>query len=225
MKVDSPNAVQYVCNAKFDEIPSGRCDERFVRRLAADLSPEHVKPVIFVCGERDRENFEAAVELRDQLNNFGCKEVPIFVWLPHQPALAESLIRNRDRDGGLIIPFGSCVEAATYDEITDPLRDVIGEMIHEDYRRMHPGGESWNAVSDDFQESSRVAADHMQIKLATSSYRIVRREEATGPRIREIYPHSNPGAKQRLAQMEHNRFVAERLLAGWRYEDKAPTKA
>lgn len=96
LRSTSPEAVQYACNAEFVELASGRGDQLFAHRLAAHFSETGVKPVIFVCGQQDHDNFETAVQLRDQLLHLGQANVPIFVWLPRQPALAETLARAED---------------------------------------------------------------------------------------------------------------------------------
>lgn len=235
IKIDSPDAVQYVCNARFVDLPTGRVDERFAATLAKDLVEPEVKPVILVCGERDQENFETVVKLQDQLKCQGLDDVPAFVWLPRQPALAEMLIRRHEkfsqteppnaepRSAPVILPFGESAVAASYREITNPLREAVGKIIHEAYEteEVSRGRKTpfvpWAAAGDEFQESSRVAADHMQIKLAEVKVRILRSEDASGESFSPVDVSSNPQGNRRLAQMEHNRFVAERLLTGWRW--------
>lgn len=226
LKVDSADAIQYVCNAEFVNLPAGRSDEAFAKRLGQMFAHNGVKPVIFSCGQQDRDNFEMAVQLRDQLSCQGYADVPIFVWLPRQPALAETLTRTKN---GNFVPFGECHSAASYLEITDPLRERIGRKIQEAYENCEAekakteGKEyrksAWSGIPDDHRESNRVAADHMLLKLQHVGVEIVRKTspEQKGGRFTKDFP-----AKTRsvLAEMEHYRWVAERLLAGWRYIDK-----
>lgn len=225
LKVDSPHAIQYACNAEFVELTAGRSDERFAMKLANQFSGDGVKPVIFICGQRDRDNFEMAVQLRDQLASYGRADVPIFVWLPRQPALADTLSRTQD---GNFVPFGECRSAASYGETTDPIRENIGRKIHDDYEHQaikagcRQTKEPWSALRDDFRESNRVAADHLIIKLATLGLQIRRTsEEVTNP---VEFDKITRDQAQLLAEMEHNRWVAERLLAGWRYAPEGRTK-
>ncbi len=226
LKIDSPHAIQYACNAEFVELPVGRSDERFAMRLAKQFSNDAVKPVIFICGQQDRDNFEMAVQLRDQLSCQGRADVPIFVWLPRQPALAETLSRTQD---GNFVPFGECHSAASYLEITDPIRERIGQKIQEAYEtreaeKAAAKGEkyhkaAWSGIPDDHRESNRVAADHMLIKLRHVGVEIVRKTkpEQKGGRFTKDFAEKT---RNILAEMEHYRWVAERLLAGWRYKPK-----
>lgn len=229
LRVDSREAIQYVCNAEFVELPAGRSDEAFAKRLAELFAQDGIKPIVFVCGQQDRDNFEMAVQLRDQLNCQGQAAVPIFVWLPRQPSLADTLSRT---DDGNFVPFGECRSAASYLEITDPVRERLGRKIQEAYEnreaeRAESKGEkylktTWSSIPDDHRESNRVAADHMLIKLNQVGVEVVRKTsvDQTGGRFVKDFA---PQTQRILAEMEHNRWLAERLLAGWRYCPKGAT--
>lgn len=225
IKVNSPGAIQYACNAEFVELPVGRSDERFAVKLAKQFSGDGVKPVVIVCGQRDRDNFEIAVQLRDQLSCQGKVDVPIFVWLPRQPALAETLSRTQD---GNFIPFGECRTSASYVEITSPIRESIGRKVPDDYQQQsikaghRQKKESWSTLRDDFRESNRVAADHLLIKLAAIGLRLRRSSESPVDPVE--FSTITKSQAQLLAEMEHNRWVAERLLAGWRYTPEGKTQ-
>lgn len=224
IKVDSVEAIQYACNAEFVELPVGRSDERFAKTLTKHFSDESVKAAIFICGQQDRDNFEMAVQLRDQLVCCGKADVPLFVWIPRQPALAETLLRTQY---GNFVPFGECRSSASYDEITAPVRERIGRKIHDDYELrvimvgVRQTKELWSELRDDFRESSRLAADHLLIKLAAIGLKLRRSSEATATPIE--FNSITKSEAQVLAEMEHNRWVVERLLAGWRYASQGDT--
>ncbi len=216
------HAIEYVCNAEFVDLSAGCNDVMLARRLFDAFSANTVKPAIFVCGQQDRENFDTAVRLREQLSNLGRPEIPIFVWLPRQPALAEALARD-----GRLIPFGECRTAASYEEITRPMREAIGRKIHEDYERQaiargdRASMDPWENIRDDFRESNRVAADHLILKLAALGHRL---EQGSNSRAApKDFDSIDPSQLQLLAEMEHYRWVAERLLAGWRFTPEGKT--
>lgn len=73
----------------------------------------------------------------------------------------------------------------------------------------------WSALRDDFRESNRVAADHLIIKLAALGLKLCRSNELPTEPVE--FDHITKEQAQLLDEMEHNRWVAERLLAGWRY--------
>jgi hypothetical protein len=222
IQVDGQNAIQYVCNAEFVNLPAGRTDELFARKLLNSFE-KNVKPIIFVCGQQDRENFDTAVQLREQFKNYGQPAIPIFVWLPRQPALARTLSKS-----GGFFPFGECEISASYNEITTPMREALGKKIHEDYHkktRTSPPNyvpEPWQESGDLFRESNRVAADHAVIKLAALNLQLKEphsREPDAQPLVDEM-----SSDELMLAEMEHYRWVAERLLTGWRYSPAGPDK-
>lgn len=225
VRVDSPEAIQYACNAEFVELPSGRGDERFAIRLGKRFAADGVKPVIFICGQQDRENFEMAVQLRDQLACYGQTDVPTFVWLPRQPALAETLLRTKD---GNFVPFGECRSAASYQEITAPMRECIGRKIHDDYEQQavkagyRQAKEPWSTLRDEIRESNRSAADHLIIKLAVLGLKLQQTSEPAKYSVE--FDSITKANALLLAEMEHYRWVAERLLAGWRYMPEGPTR-
>jgi hypothetical protein len=223
LRVPNTNAIQYVCNAEFLKLRAGRSDEMFAGKLAEAFQAAGVKPVIFICGENDRENFDAAVQLREQLCNYGRDNVPIFVWLPRQPALADALVRD-----GRFYPFGECRLAASYKEITNPIRETIGEKLHDDYetqavtRGEKQSKVEWSKAPDEFCESNRVAADHMMIKLATLGLRL---HDDERPRSEPLeFDAIFRSQLQLLGEMEHYRWVSERLLAGWRFAPQGNSK-
>lgn len=225
LRVEAADAVQYVCNAEFVELSAGRSDAVFAARLGSLLAKEGVKPAIFICGQQDHENFEMAVQLREQLTCQGHAAVPIFVWLPRQPALADTLSRTED---GSFVPFGECRSAASYLEITDPIRERIGQKIHDDYEQQaidagyRTNKTPWSTLSDDFRESNRVAGDHLIIKLAALGLKPRRTGQS---RVDSVsFDRITKAQAQLLAEMEHYRWVAERLLAGWRYAPKGQTR-
>ncbi len=223
IRINSPQAIQYACNAEFVELPGGRSDERFAVRLAKRFRGDGVRPVVLICSQQDQDNFEMAVELREQLACEGIADVPLFVWLPRQPALAETFSRS---PGGNIVAFGECHSVASYLEITDPIRERVGRKIQQAYEdRMAERASlegrkyvtnAWSDIPDDHRESNRVAADHMLIKLQHVGVQLVRRAtlEDKGGRFTRSF---QPRTRRTLAEMEHYRWVTERLLSGWRY--------
>ncbi len=223
LRANHPDAVEYVANAKFMTAPATAGDEAFARTLAADLTEPGVKPVIFVCGQDDNENFDSAVRLRDALSTQGLPTVPIFVWLPRQPALAQTLLRDTN-----FVPFGECRTAAGLDEIVNPLREALGRKFHDHYERMgiREGWKTkatpWEESHEMFRESNRQAADHLAIKLSYLGFWV----QGGG----ELGPGDQLTAtdeqKHVLAEMEHNRWMGERLMSGWYFapEGKADKK-
>lgn len=95
----------------------------------------------------------------------------------------------------------------TFDETT---LERLAEAIHENYlARFAPGGPSWSQLTPDMQEANRDQAWAIPSKLAAVGARIA-------PAPAEPFAFT-PTEVERLAQMEHRRWMAERRRAGWRY--------
>lgn len=79
-------------------------------------------------------------------------------------------------------------------------------------------------VSDDWgQSSNRSAAIHGAVKAATMKRRIIKftlRPIANSPQDENRRKSlMTPELRERLLKMEHNRWVGERLVNGWRYDN------
>lgn len=219
---DHRDGVQYVTNAKFLEITPTAADELFVQSLAEDFQSSSVKPVLFICGQQDRENFDTAIAIKEKLACFGHPEVPTFAWMPRQPALAAALERDKR-----VQPFGECSIAVSLEQIERPMREVLAVTLHHDYetRAVQRGDKEapspWND-RDPFRESNLEAAEHLQIKLAALGYELRYRDHPSQGALVE-FDTIIKSKFEMLAIMEHNRWIAERLMSGWRFIEQAPT--
>ncbi len=117
----------------------------------------------------------------------------------------------------------------------DPI-EAFARNIHKAYveltirqfteRGGDPGGirsrlelQEWDVLREDFRESSRIQAAHLLLKL-----RSVGLEAAPRDDLRPVADHVLLANLERLAELEHRRWVAERRIAGWQYgrpSDKA----
>ena len=113
-------------------------------------------------------------------------------------------------------------------------REVIARAMHEEYVRNQqakddgdeaqtalpqPALEPWDQLSDDLKESNRAQAAHVGIKLAAVGCEL-------SPLTAWDAEHFTfvPSELEKLAQMEHQRFVEERIGAGWRLGTRAPDR-
>ncbi len=110
------------------------------------------------------------------------------------------------------------------DWLSDSLEERLGRAIHEEYRRTrHEQGRTpddsdapWEQLHPDYRKSSSLQARDLARKLRRLGYELRlpvgakrgERFEATAEQLEE------------LAQMEHGRWVVERLEQGWTYGEK-----
>ncbi len=99
-----------------------------------------------------------------------------------------------------------------------PAIDDLAREIHNEFRRKQrskasaedPAMQPWNKLSEHFRESNRLQAMHIPAKLRPIGYMFAPR---TSNKPSATFTEDEV---LKLAIMEHDRFVAERLLAGWR---------
>ncbi len=105
-------------------------------------------------------------------------------------------------------------------------RETIAQLIHEQYREeqrcdqrdaldKEPNMADWDALRTDLRESNLEQADHIKMKLRAIGYtmREVGKENVTLAKL----PEFTDDEIELLAEMEHARWVVERLRAGWTY--------
>jgi hypothetical protein len=221
---DDPNAVEYVCNAAFEKAPPDIADQTFLSRLQQTLALDNVKPAIIVCLENDRKNFDTAYRLHHKLESGPLRNVPVFAWIPKQPALAKLLrdeaLTSEAESTAQIYPFGECSVSCSFQEVTQPVGDTLATAFHKDYVARYctgsddadkPQCQPWELLSERFRVSNRLAADHAHVKLAVIGCKL----ESNAPAAEPV--RASDEEKQILAPVEHNRWAAERLLAGWKF--------
>ena len=98
--------------------------------------------------------------------------------------------------------------------LTDDQVEPLAELIHQIYQECYPET-SWPAtyaeLPEEVRESNRGFVRHIPIKLARLGYTMIPRLENEPP-----LKFSEPQMEE-LAEMEHERWMAEKIEFGWRY--------
>ena len=152
---------------------------------------------------------------------------------PADPKLPfQVFIRTGDNDSLDAIsrnlkPYGLPSRVCTLDAISGCDLDKMAQAVHDDYlktRKKTAGFPSqasdveWEELSEEFKDSNRKAADHMEVKMRSIGCEIVLKKD---PRAEtEI----SPKELELLAELEHYRWNAERSLAGWTYDSVKSNK-
>jgi len=224
--------VEYVCTAEFREMNS-RAESpddvaRLLRLMRTD-GDEPVKPALIVCFADERKNVRSALRLQSRLLGLTDAEhpvcVPIYVHVPTEEGLGRMLREAERHPRFPIIPFGLADDTAGYDVITHPVREDVASIIHLSYlealdgdRAVRTGDErrrmaerAWECMTPAEKAQNYTAAAHALVKLACLGYRY--RPALPGESAPPIDVHD----LERLAPVEHNRWMAERLVLGWRF--------
>jgi RyR domain len=106
-------------------------------------------------------------------------------------------------------------------------RHSIAQAIHQKYLQDQQGKKPpddaamnpWERLSESLKESNRQQADHIIEKLRRIACDI--RLPGSNPPVPFAF---KPEEVEILAEMEHDRWVAERLLEGWRIGPRDPER-
>ncbi len=166
-----------------------------------------------VCFDADGPAVSAALRLKDLLSR--------------QPdARLAVRLSDSDRFGGLllgdmpaetdIVILGTHAQAADLSELLDDRLNTQARAVHEAYVRHRretetsPAGPSmqpWRSLDPDLRDANCQQADHIAVKARAIGAEVV---DGPGPEL-----SLSDDEVELLAQMEHRRWVADRLLAGW----------
>lgn len=204
---------------------------------------------IYVCVDEDTLGLSAALALRHRARGH---KVPIVVRMTQDAGLAALLHAAQsasapDREPGQAAPSGSHTTSgrnsgfdnvhafALLERICQPdlvlggTNEVLARSIHERYRaeqekagnnaRSNPALVAWEELPEELKESNRSQADHIGMKL-----------QAIGCDIAPLTDWEaaaftfEPEEVERMARMEHDRWVAERHAQGWTAGPRDPEK-
>jgi hypothetical protein len=71
--------------------------------------------------------------------------------------------------------------------------------------------QAWDELTENLRDANRAAAEHAPILFAATGFRIVPAQPGTAMAT------LSPEELERLARVEHRRWIADRIDRGWRY--------
>jgi hypothetical protein len=146
------------------------------------------------------------------------RRVDVVVRVTRTGGLPE-LIREREH----VRAFSLLERTCRADVLTGTTRtEIVARAMHEEYvRKQAEDGETpetnpsmvpWEQLPESLRESNRRQADHIPIKLQAIGCALIPLAD-----WRALPLELTPDEVERLAQLEHDRWRAERLLDGWTY--------
>jgi hypothetical protein len=171
---------------------------------------------VAVCLDDNSRGLTRALDLSEKLRHH---EIAIHVRMEDDAGLASWLTCEGACRGwaGRISAFGQIDRASARDVLLSDHHDRIARRVHEYYlasarQSTHKAPDDaalqdWAQLPESYKEANRHVADHVDVKL-----------RAVG------MPAGLPPARaftsdevEIMSRMEHSRWMAERLLAGWEY--------
>lgn len=209
-RVGDERGVEYVAHAEFLELSTSaeapELIEALRRRLDGNGGPT-VRGAVVICFADERRNLRTALRLREriraQVDTAKGQRLPIYVHLPDQPGLA-ALMEDQAQDARFPLrAFGGRNSGGSYAAIARPELEEHAMALHHSYvqslgSELEDPERAWWDLEPWERAANREAAAHAQVK-------------------RHAWTHRGADDES-LAETEHNRWMAEKLLAGWRFE-------
>lgn len=157
------------------------------------------------------------------------KKPRILTYLNRNRGMAEILHANQDcqNPGVPVIPFGMLEDATLIETLMNEEQDKLAQIHHAVYlnsqkktylkKQMQfpdpekPGHKTWEELNESYRESNREAADHIPVKIRCLGYQILN----LGSKETIITDFSRAEIEI-LSIMEHNRWMAEKKITGWK---------
>jgi len=207
-----------------------------VRAHIVELSNKPgVVPLVLVCGDDDEEICTTAIDLHAELlarclltsqTDDSRRRITVAAYVPSRPKLADLVHQS-----GVVVfgtPGGTCAFTSLATSAQRPLAEQLATQYLDRASRSQPAHSAVGLNSDSpntpgatfvnlpvwERRSNLAAAGHLSAKLAAVGLRVVKRGDGTEIIDSFTLPQHS---RTLLAVVEHNRWLAERLVNGWQF--------
>ena len=179
-----------------------------------ERSPELSKvDIAYVCFDDDNLTVATTLNLLNQARG----RFPIVARVSHRSAgLAEMLegAENEYADSAVFRPL-SLAQSCRGDLVLEGIRGQLARQVHDEYRKGTPGGPydvPWDELTDEGRDRNLRHAAGLVGQLEAVGYDL-------GPLIDWGKPGVTfgPAEIERMSELEHARWMQERVAEGWRY--------
>jgi hypothetical protein len=204
---------------------SGRAVRPGPAHIAEAVAEAGPVTAAYVCLAADADGLSAAAMLQRLLRAEGMERPPIFV------RLREANVVSSDGDDparGSLTAFGDLGTILEVSEFLAPAPDAAARGFSEAYlaalspeQRDDPArrsASSWDRLDETHRQNNRDVVAHAAAKLASAGIDPARWRCVSGlPRLQPGERLFNdPAQLEGLAELEHERFMAQRRMDGWR---------
>jgi hypothetical protein len=201
-------------------------DPAKIARTIAEAGP---LTCAYVCLATDVDALSAAATLQSLLRSIDLDAPPIFVRVRELDTIAPGGQADRGLDA--LKPFGDLASILAASEFLSDAPDAAARAFNEAYRaslapeqRADPANRSanaWNELDETYRQANRDAVAHIPAKLASAGVNPGRWRWITGlPRLgtgERLF--ANDAELEALAELEHERWLSQRRMDGWRWSD------
>jgi hypothetical protein len=190
------------------------------------IEQQRGKPTaIVVSTGADPGNIHLAIALKRACNQRNRWPAPIYMRETSQSEFSQQYARGDETEDGdaYLQAFGAHQINSTRERVIDGELDKGAAIAHEHYnkglgkrdamsmRELQSAMKDWGEVLETYRAANRSVADSAMVKLWDAGWRPALKGEKG-----ESAPAVPPHLMDRLARTEHDRWIAERLMSGWR---------
>lgn len=197
--------------------------------LLDGVERERGKPTAAVVSTgADPGNIHLALALKRAGNNGGRWPIPIYMKESSESEFSKEYARGDETPelDAYLQAFGGHQTTATRTRILDGVLDAGAAIAHEHYsqnlserdmslRELQAAMRDWSDVLETYRAANRAVADSAMVKVWDAGWA----PAAKGERG-ETSPTIPPDLAEQMAKREHDRWMAERLMSGWRPSEK-----
>jgi hypothetical protein len=210
---------------------SGRAVHPEPATIAAAIAAAGPITAAYVCLATDVDALSAAAVLQSLLRSLDIDAPPIFVRVREPNTIAPAGGAARGLDA--LIPFGDLASILEASEFLSDAPDAAARAFCEAYRatlapalRDDPNNRSafpWDRLDETYRQASRDAVAHIPAKLASAGIDPALWRGTVGlPRLcagQRLFHDAHQ--LEALAELEHERWLAQRRMDGWRWTSRA----
>jgi hypothetical protein len=213
--------IEFVAAALAGENPAGahgHLDAKTFARIN-DAAPITVS---YVCTGGDSGTLRVGFALQTLLRDVHA-EGPIFLRLRNNGALAQPSAGVAGLAARQLVPFGPIDDLLEAMGFLDDEVDALAKAFHTANQALATGESRsnlpWEELDESYREANRRLVAHIPAKLASAGYDVDAWLSST--RDKRL-PHiegfaADAETRLALATLEHDRWMTERRLSGWRY--------
>jgi TrkA family protein/RyR domain-containing protein len=184
------------------------------------LDPDRPVSAVYVSVAREGAAIEVALALRARAE---LRAAPITVAVSDLSAGLATLLSEATQAAHGVHGFGVLDRALDAQELLRGDTEIVARAKHEEYLRheVNRGGSlgegllvPWAQLPEEFKDANRAFADGVGDKLAAAGCALLP-APLIDPRGR-LFEFTDDEV-ERLAELEHERWMADKLRAGWRY--------
>lgn len=194
--------------------------------LLAQVEAERGKPCAAVVSTgADPGNIHLAIALKRACNHGNRWPIPIFMKETSQSEFSQEYAHGDDTPelDAYLQAFGGHQDTATRRQILDGAIDRGAAIAHEHYsqnlgardamsmKELQAAMKDWSDVLETYRAANRAVADSAAVKLWDMGWRPAKKGEKG-----EAAAPASGDLLEALARREHDRWMAERLMSGWR---------